>query len=185
MDPSAHGPCRTGSGLLHAEPCDFMRAGANFAAVVLVGLTLSSLAYRHLTNTSYYSFSEDGQQQRMTNQHAVVHYAASASYGTPPLVHNDPPPPPPPLDAAAATVAMAEKIIPVEKPAAAASSVPTAEWMDPEHNFLAFNEHAKRELTPVTPKGTTLHFTFGSGVMMDFVKNCACRTLPPIFSLFS
>ena len=162
-----------------------MRAGANFAAVVLVGLTLSSLAYRHLTNTSYYSFSEDGQQQRMTNQHAVVHYAASASYGTPPLVHNDPPPPPPPLDAAAATPAVAEKIIPAEKPAAAAaSSVPTAEWMDPEHNFLAFNEHAKRELTPVTPKGTTLHFTFGSGVMMDFVKNCARRTLPPIFSLF-
>ena len=36
---------------------------------------------------------------------------------------------------------------------------------------MAFNSPARTSLMQVRPRGTTLHFTFGSAVMMDFVKN--------------
>ncbi|KOO32476.1 glycosyltransferase family 77 protein [Chrysochromulina tobinii] len=36
---------------------------------------------------------------------------------------------------------------------------------------LALNEPAKHALAAVEPRGTTIHFTFGTSVMMDFVKN--------------
>jgi hypothetical protein len=36
---------------------------------------------------------------------------------------------------------------------------------------LALNEPAKHALAAIEPRGTTIHFTFGTSVMMDFVKN--------------
>ena len=58
---------------------------------------------------------------------------------------------------------------------AAVEAPPTAAelpaWMRPESSALAFNSHAQAQLARVTPRGTTMHFTFGSSVMMDFVKN--------------
>ena len=70
----------------------------SFVAILIVGLTLSSLAYRYLTNTAYYSnlagFS-DG-RQRMTNQHAVIKYGdtvAAPRVNAQPLPEGSPPPP--------------------------------------------------------------------------------------------
>ena len=130
--------------------------------VVVVGLVFSTLAYQQLTQGASMGWN-DG-QQRMTNQHAVVRTVGSvAAVPAPQVVVLDASPPPP--EPAKATAA---------SPSAAAEAAPTTpEWMQPEHNFLAFNKHAQAALSGVTPKGTTLHFTFGSGVMMDFVKNCA------------
>ena len=44
-------------------------------------------------------------------------------------------------------------------------------WLEPSHTNLLFNSHAQAQLAPYEPARTTLHFTFGSAVMMDFVKN--------------
>ena len=66
-----------------------------------------------------------------------------------------PPPPPPP-----------ELSLP---PPPLAKELPA--WLEPEGTALAFNTHAKAALRSIRPRGTTLHFTFGSSVMMDFVKN--------------
>ena len=61
-------------------------------------------------------------------------------------------------------------------PAAAAVAAdgtppPLPKWMQPENNNLLLNEAAVAHLRAVPPAGTTLHFTFGSSVMTDFVKN--------------
>eukprot|EP00965_Chrysotila_dentata_P125969 4163633-Pleurochrysis_carterae.AAC.3 len=61
---------------------------------------------------------------------------------------------------------------PAAKPAAtltADSELPR--WLHPDASALMYNQAARMELAPITPRGTTLHFTFGSSVMMDFVKN--------------
>jgi hypothetical protein len=67
---------------------------------------------------------------------------------------------------------------PQQQPAAAAAAADAAprvprvpRWLQPEQSALAFNSPAVASLAAVTPKGSTLHFTFGSSVMMDFVKN--------------
>ena len=44
-------------------------------------------------------------------------------------------------------------------------------WLEPPQTNLLFNSHAQAQLAPYEPARTTLHFTFGSAVMMDFVKN--------------
>ena len=59
---------------------------------------------------------------------------------------------------------------------AAAMPLPTqrsndTRWLEPDRTHLLYNDHAKRQLAPYVPAATTLHFTFGSAVMMDFVKN--------------
>jgi len=36
---------------------------------------------------------------------------------------------------------------------------------------LVFNEAGREVFGQLEPRGTTIHFTFGSAVMMDFVKN--------------
>ena len=43
--------------------------------------------------------------------------------------------------------------------------------MAPDRTALVYNNASYAALAPYTPKGTTLHFTFGSAVMLDFVKN--------------
>ena len=44
-------------------------------------------------------------------------------------------------------------------------------WLETGETNLLFNSHAQAQLAPYVPARTTLHFTFGSAVMMDFVKN--------------
>ena len=44
-------------------------------------------------------------------------------------------------------------------------------WLEPDQSYLAFNEPARKAFARVEPVQTTLHFTFGSSIMMDFVKN--------------
>ena len=44
-------------------------------------------------------------------------------------------------------------------------------WLEPPQTNLLFNTHAQAQLALYEPSRTTLHFTFGSAVMMDFVKN--------------
>ena len=41
----------------------------------------------------------------------------------------------------------------------------------PENTALVFNEAGREVFGQLEPLGTTIHFTFGSAVMMDFVKN--------------
>ena len=72
--------------------------------------------------------------------------------------------------AAAATVAATTEPATTGAPATLAN-LPA--WMLPEVSgrALALNEPAKHALAAVVPRGTTIHFTFGTSVMMDFVKN--------------
>lgn len=72
--------------------------------------------------------------------------------------------------AAAATVAATTEPATTGAPATLAN-LPA--WMLPEVSgrALALNEPAKHALAAVEPRGTTIHFTFGTSVMMDFVKN--------------
>ena len=45
-------------------------------------------------------------------------------------------------------------------------------YMRPERSALRFNNASAASLAPLgEPRGATLHFTFGSAVMMDFVRN--------------
>ena len=44
-------------------------------------------------------------------------------------------------------------------------------WLEPPATHLLYNQHAKGRLASYEPARTTLHFTFGSAVMIDFVKN--------------
>ena len=146
--------------------CAMIRV-THLAIAIAVGLTVSTVAYRGLTmRTADSSNLSDG--VRMTTQHAVVRYAsgsgsaspvattyASTSPPPPPL----PPPPPPPPQASVSPLGSGTQ------PAA----VP--EWLQPSRTALAFNAAARSDLSGVVPRGTTLHFTFGSSVMMDFVKN--------------
>lgn len=89
---------------------------------------------------------------------------------------------PPAAQQARAPVAQSEHQ-PTAHPAAAQPAAQPARkariprWLQPEQSALAFNAPAVAELAPVgpenvgPPRGTTLHFTFGSSVMVDFVKN--------------
>ena len=43
-------------------------------------------------------------------------------------------------------------------------------YMDPDRTALVYNNASRAALAPHDPRGSTLHFTFGSAVMMDFVK---------------
>ena len=52
----------------------------------------------------------------------------------------------------------------------AASGKPQS-WLLPENTALVFNEAGREVFGQLEPLGTTIHFTFGSAVMMDFVKN--------------
>jgi len=47
----------------------------------------------------------------------------------------------------------------------------TSAWTPPTDCALAFNGPARAMLGETPIRGTTLHFTFGTAVMMDFVKN--------------
>lgn len=49
------------------------------------------------------------------------------------------------------------------------SSEESTAWMS--RSRLVFNEAAATLLSPIQPLGTTIHFTFGSSVMLDFVFN--------------
>ena len=141
-------------------------------------------------------------QGRLLDQHAVIHYpesqkeavvAVAAAIATVPFVvhemidpstdgasiQNDVDPvagsPPPVRAPPLVTQATSNK--PAE-PAA------LPRWLRPEASALTFNEAARVQLAPIQPAGTTLHFTFGSSVMMDFVKNWQARTgSPPSASL--
>ena len=54
--------------------------------------------------------------------------------------------------------------------------------MRPDASALALNAPARTEFATISPRGVTLHFTFGTSSMMDFVKNVGAarrnRTTP-------
>lgn len=58
----------------------------------------------------------------------------------------------------------------------------TPAWMRPDASALALNAPARTEFATISPRGVTLHFTFGTSSMMDFVKNVGAarrnRTTP-------
>ena len=156
--------------------------------VVVIGLIFSSVAFRSLSQSTGVSMWASDSTSRMRSQHAVVTYGAALA------PQELPPPPPPPLpqqqDAAALPVkprvsaAAAASAPPpafdglAERPAVVPTAVP--DWLQPEHSYLAFNGHSRAALAHIVPKGSTLHFTFGSSVMMDFVKNVPSPQLEPL-----
>ena len=86
---------------------------------------------------------------RLGNQHVVIQHIPRR----PPQLDLMPPPPP----------------LPDTSDAMAPAKLPS--WLLPNGSALAFNDHAQTTLASLEPRRTTLHFTFGSAVMMDFVKN--------------
>jgi hypothetical protein len=125
------------------------QATTSVVGLVIISLGLSALAYRSLSHSDAVTVNWRDGQKRMTNQHAVIRTIVSA--------------PPPPEKASDDAAPLPVRVV---------APKPMPAWLLPEHSFLAFNEHARSLLREYTaPAGTTLHFTFGSGVMMDFVKN--------------
>tara|TARA_B100000524_G_scaffold344764_1_gene242466 strand:+ start:205 stop:2913 length:2709 start_codon:yes stop_codon:yes gene_type:complete len=129
---------------------------------------------------------------RMIHKHAVVvERVAAPVIWHPPEISSAPPSarhstakPPPRLSLPTATTALhvstgshggASADGALADPASAdpASADPSAipKWLLPEGTALVFNGWAKVALAHFKPRGTTLHFTFGSAVMIDFVKN--------------
>eukprot|EP00908_Phaeocystis_cordata_P014225 Transcript_25326.p1 GENE.Transcript_25326~~Transcript_25326.p1 ORF type:complete len:470 (+),score=180.70 Transcript_25326:59-1411(+) len=95
---------------------------------------------------------------------AAVQAAAAAAAGQPAPVR-------PAAAAAAAEIPPPPPLPPPSMDAAGAPAVEPA-WLRSDSTALMFNMPARRSLSAVAkPAGTTLHFTFGSAVMMDFVKN--------------
>ena len=95
---------------------------------------------------------------------AAVQAAAAAAAGQPAPVR-------PAAAAAAAEIPPPPPLPPPSTDAAGAPAVEPA-WLRSDSSALMFNMPARRSLSAVAkPAGTTLHFTFGSAVMMDFVKN--------------
>ena len=125
-----------------------------FVAAVVVGLICSTLAFRSLSSNRSF-FDASSAASRMTSQHMTIQYVGTA------LRADDSAPPPP--------VPHAVDSPPPSSPSAAVFSTPG--WMTPAKTYLSFNAPAKASLAPHPPHGTTVHFTFGSSVMMDFVKN--------------
>ena len=96
-------------------------------------------------------------------------------------------PPSPPVKSAAATaaavvapVAAAQASTNSALPAAVANTPVVhqpppeeqlASWLRPERTALSFNDPGKTEFARTEPRGTTLHFTFGTNSMIDFVNN--------------
>ena len=110
--------------------------------------------------------------------------SAYAAYGGGDVAFPSDSPPPPPPDASTGTIAAsatlaisanakdATSTLPANAAAAVASAPAEAPaWMRPEASALAFNAPARAEFAGVSPRGATLHFTFGTSSMMDFVKN--------------
>ena len=110
--------------------------------------------------------------------------SAYAAYGGGDVAFPSDSPPPPPPDASTGTIAAAATLaisanakdatsaLPANAAAAVASAPAEAPtWMRPEASALAFNAPARAEFAGVSPRGATLHFTFGTSSMMDFVKN--------------
>lgn len=52
-----------------------------------------------------------------------------------------------------------------------ASIIKLRHHLDTNQSHLSFNERAQATLGLFEPRQTTIHFTFGSSVMMDFVRN--------------
>ena len=74
-------------------------------------------------------------------------------------------PPPPPANEAIRATSAPDSVV----QATASVAVAEVAWMR-RSNFV-FSPIAHKTLAHVAPRGTTLHFTFGTSVMMDFVKN--------------
>ena len=156
------------------------RAVAVPAFVILFVLLYRTL-FAQFESASLSSWSSSG---RMANQHAVVSEIpprptwAEAQRFLHPMRHE-------PLDfedgtapvkaGPEAAVPVAEVDQPQSQPAKPTALAPSSEpaWMQPDVSgrALALNAPARAAFSRIEPRGTTVHFTFGTSVMMDFVKN--------------
>eukprot|EP00967_Tisochrysis_lutea_P143220 scaffold265671_cov31-Tisochrysis_lutea.AAC.1 len=97
----------------------------------------------------------DGQGGSARSHEMIRPRPSGVTASAPPLLLGQPPPPP------------ADSLRPTD------GGLPR--FLQPGASQLVFNEPAIRHLAANAPSGsipaTTLHFTFGSAVMMDFVKN--------------
>ena len=135
---------------------------------------LTFLIYRSLTasfDTSWQPASGASQQTRSGSQHVVVKYGTTLAQpqqqpvAVEATAATEFPPPPPLADASSSGGRSGGSSTTSSSPAALPS------WLEAGKTALAFNEQAQASLAPFNPARTTLHFTFGSAVMMDFVKN--------------
>lgn len=167
------------------------------ASSLLVVLTLPLFLYRSAFSSTHWTAPADG---RLHDTHAVIQYqaneqtAVAAAIAKVPIVGHEVNAAPTDGTGSEVSATPADStgsVDPVADPVAASpppSSPPTAvpeysnatkpsrsaelpRWLQPDASALTFNAAAREQLSPVTPKGTTLHFTFGSSIMMDFVKN--------------
>ena len=117
---------------------------------------------------------------RSPHEHAVITYA-DAALASRRASHSSPHSPgaSPPTAAAIGAASPAAASPAAASPAAAspvtasptASPAPVARWLQPDQTALVFNAPALAVLNKLTPARTTLHYSFGSAVMMDFVRN--------------
>ena len=110
---------------------------------------------------------------RLAHAHAAVSSAAANKKDAAAVKHSLPP-------SAAANKKDAAAVKPSSPPSEVASPdvespspppVRAARWLQPDQTALVFNSAARAALAPLAPERTTLHFTFGSAVMIDFLKN--------------
>ena len=148
--------------LLRVVPTVPMRLSRLVAIVAAVALTI--VIYQSLASQAALASSAAWLTSASKSLGGnVVHAYVYGSAGSPEdgwfpeaaaAFENSPPPPEP---------------VAIEQPTVAAAAEPPS-WMTSRSN-LVFNAPARAGLSRVVPRGTTLHFTFGSIVMLDFVHN--------------
>ena len=171
------------------------KTATTVAAILVLGVLVHRTLLASFESATLSSWASSG---RMANQHAVVTEVAprptweEAQRFLHPMRHEpqepqasaqipvaaavevvtavttdtiSPPPPPPPPEQ------QQQPALTAAPTSAAGAALPA--WMKPEVSgrALAFNAPGQAALASVEPRGTTMHFTFGTSVMMDFVKN--------------
>mmetsp|Transcript_54409 Transcript_54409/g.125354 ORF Transcript_54409/g.125354 Transcript_54409/m.125354 type:complete len:843 (-) Transcript_54409:283-2811(-) len=141
----------------------------NLLLLLLAVVSVLLYVYHFFGNASVRVVSSVG---RMAHQHAVIAYDTAGGLPGPQLntgkqLTN----PQPPADELATPIAASSQAAEPEPPAWLCGPTCSKRASTSEAVALLFNQPARIELSSYTPRGTTLHFTFGSSIMMDFVKN--------------
>ena len=146
-----------------------VRTAALYVAAVLVPVLLlrglKDLQWHQSASPLTMSFGNPN-VRRFSNPHAVLQYSKRWRHSADAIT------------AAAITanvtdgpIRIRSKMKPPSTRSPPAASGKPQTWLLPENTALVFNEAGREVYGQLEPRGTTIHFTFGSAVMMDFVKN--------------
>ena len=143
-------------------------------AALLAGVLLPTLFYRGVMDLQWHTRATpstmsfgNAQVHRFSGQRAVAQYSKRWQYGAAAAAAANA------TDDGAAPIRIRSKVALLSKASEPTPLKPATPqtWIEPKNTALVFNEAGRKVFENLPPHGATIHFTFGSAVMMDFVQN--------------